>query len=1004
MSRIDPDTFWQVNEFSRCTNVACSTVPKNNKYHYVFRIPAEHMRPTATSFKHFRTNPTSKKFERCFHFFLDFMQEMVSAQEKKTPQMPGKNTLSFLEWCPSHVSAHHVETAAWRVHVFVDRDMNELRVLESFLFKLRGEVRKLVAKGKTVQPHCRINTMVRYGMDIFGTYTGYCDNIEALTQGLLESPVSPSEAFCLKDIPSAIHGLVDYTNESDEFVFPSNTFLRLDSSSINAKDFSKRILPCHMMFSIVKPEVRVKYEDTSYAVEFLPHRYFHQPEGFTGRWSTEEFQSFKQENADKFLIFEEGVTRCVGEIGEVTYSTKHHQGMCWMDSDQLDEMDGHASQLYAEMRTNQADISTIDEILLRSIGKPDRLAFIDEQFKTKVWHDEDCFISDPLKSIIRWLHKEYDPSLIQTYPLVHDGMSVLGHRACITMNMYDKLYQVSSAHRPVYIIHLMRLDAFRHEMNMHLNCAFTGDAATSKSFVYELLKRNSIEGTVSERTYDTDKADAVDLDMNHMVHVFDEAPPSFFRDPKKRGPLEALKQRLTAMKTSHRRPFTDEETGVRTQITSISQNVGCLMGATNEPRSNFDGPLQTRFNWFEAEKLLNTKNTVAECQHAAETMGTAQRQKLNVAIMFHKFEQAYVALVWQFIYMRRVAAPDTTAVGIVMRVFKNELDAKHGVSIHSRTEERIKRLAQNLTIVRAKQILYHTTTGKFANTPFDISQIPAVEELLVCTEEIVVHAIGLMFDGIMGKNKRRVIAKLWDMHKDNTKYRTNDGGTEDGNFIEIQGHLNAISRKVANALLEDNVFVSACNIVTIFRELQTKTLRCKKYALVPMSPDNAFDDNFPQPEPNGRLTGFTPVETEGNKTYFHVHLFRDVRKDTQEKNIYRMTVQALMHEFTLPRKVLLGMNPFNRNTPHVWDTYTFKPSNGKQIIIKEGIGATEDIYGAIGETIDIDDPLETDVDTHSCNRFSAEINKQVVPYTPNPGDWSIQRYAYPFKSNKRKRT
>ncbi len=493
MSRIDPETFWQVNEFSRCTQVTCSTVPKNNKYHYVFQIPAEHMRPTATSFKHFRTNPTSKAFERCFHFFLDFMQEMVCAQEKKTPQMPGKNTLSFLEWCPSHISNNHIETAAWRVHVFIDRDMNELRVLESFLFKLRGEVRKLLGKGKAVQPHHRINTMVRYGMDVFGVYTGSCNNIEALTQGLLESPVSPSAAFCLNDIPNAIHGLEDYANETDEFVFPGNTFLRLDSSAINAKDFSKRILPCHMMFSIVKPEVRVKYEDTSYAVEFLPHRYFHEPEGFTGRWSTSEFDAFKQENADKFLIFEEGVTRSVGDIGEVTYSTKHHQGICWMDSDQLDEMDGHASQLYAEMRTNQADISTIDEILLRSIGKPDRKAFIDEQFKTKVWHDEDCFISDPLKAVIRWLHKEYDPSLIQTYPLVHDDMSVLAHRACIAMNMYDKLYQVSSAHRPVYIIHIMRLDAFRHEMNMHLNCAFTGDAATSKSFVYELLKKNSIE-------------------------------------------------------------------------------------------------------------------------------------------------------------------------------------------------------------------------------------------------------------------------------------------------------------------------------------------------------------------------------------------------------------------------------------------------------------------------------------------------------------------------------
>ena len=1004
MSRIDPDTFWQINEFSRCAAVACSNVPKDNKYHYVFQIPSSMMRPTATTFKHFRTTPEAKSFERCFHFFLEFMQEMVSSQEKKSPQMTGKNTLGFIEWCPSEISNNYIETAGWRVHVFVDRDMNELRVLESFLFKLRSEVQKLRNRNKPVPSHSTVNTMVRYGMDVFGVYTGSCDNIEALTQGLLESPVSPSAAFSLKEMPRSIYPISDYSNDSDEFVFPSSNFLRLDTARINVNDFTKKVLPCHMMFSVAKPEIRLRQQNTCYQVEFLPHRYFHTPEGFNGVWSHEELQSFKEENNGNYLIFEEGATRNVGDIGEVTYSTKHHIGICWMNADQLDEMEGHASQLYAAMRTNQADISTIDEILLRSIDKPDRLEFVEEEFKTKVWHDEDCFVSSPIKAIIRWLQKEYDPNLIQTYPLVHEGMSVLAHRACVVMNMYDKLYQVSSAHRAVYIIHIMRLDAFRHEMNMHLNSAFTGDAATSKSFIYELLKKNSIEGTVSERTYDTDKADAVDLDMNHMVHVFDEAPPAFFRDPKKRGPLEALKQRLTSMKTSHRRPFTDEETGVRTQITSISQNIGCLMGATNEPRSNFDGPLQTRFNWFEAEKLLNTTNTVAECQHAAETMGKVQRQKLEVAIMFHKFEQAYVALVWQYIYMGRIVAPDTTALGVVMRVFKLELQKKHGVTIHSRTEERIKRLCQNLTIVRAKQILYHTRTGKFAGVPFDISQLPEVQDLLVCTEEIVVHAIGLVFDGILARNKRRVVSKLWDIHKDNPKYRTSDGGNEDGNFIEIQGHINSISRKVANALLEDNVFVSSCNIVTIFRELQSQTLRCKKYALVPMSPDNAFNDEYPQPEPNGRMSGFTPVETEGNKTYFHMHLFKDVRKEAQEKNIYKLAVQALMHEHTMPRKVLLGMTPFTGNEPHIWDTVDFRPKNSKQIIIQEGIGASDDIYGAIGDTVDIDDPLETDIDSRACLNYGAELGKKIVPYEPNEGDWAPTFYPYPFRSNKRKRT
>ena len=170
------------------------------------------------------------------------------------------------------------------------------------------------------------------------------------------------------------------------------------------------------------------------------------------------------------------------------------------------------------------------------------------------------------------------------------------------MEMYHHLYQVSSAHRVCYWTHIARLDAFRHQHNLHLNCSMTGDAATSKSYMFTLMEKNSINETISTRTYDTDKADAIDSDSNHVVSVFDEAPPGFFKDPKKRGPLEALKMRLTSMKTSHRRLWTNEETGKREQIESVSSNIGCLMGATNESKSAFDPALVTRFHFFRSRE------------------------------------------------------------------------------------------------------------------------------------------------------------------------------------------------------------------------------------------------------------------------------------------------------------------------------------------------------------------------------------------------------------------
>ena len=108
--------------------------------------------------------------------------------------------------------------------------------------------------------------------------------------------MSPSAAFSLKEMPRSIYSISDYSNDSDEFVFPSSNFLRLDTARINVNDFTKKVLPCHMMFSVAKPEIRLRQQNTCYEVEFLPHRYFHTPEGFNGVWSHEELQTFKEES------------------------------------------------------------------------------------------------------------------------------------------------------------------------------------------------------------------------------------------------------------------------------------------------------------------------------------------------------------------------------------------------------------------------------------------------------------------------------------------------------------------------------------------------------------------------------------------------------------------------------------------------------------------------------------------------------------------------------------
>lgn len=983
---------WSIDGFHRPFSTCCGTFLGENKYHFVFTLPKKYLRHRATTFEHFRTSYEAKNMNLCFHFFLDFIECMVSESKNKKEAIPkGKNTLAFIEWCPSTTSKTELDTAGWRIHVFVQRDVHELRVLETLILKFRKQVEKLSAKGKPIPEHYKINTMAKYGSKVFEVYSGESGNIEQLYHELTDGcSVSPSSLFEMKDIEGSIYPLEAYTNDTNEFVFPSHNFFRIDTELISSK-FSQRYLPDHVMFSFAKPEIRLSYDP--FRIEFLPHRYY--KEYNVSQNNVEEFLS---ENADDFIISEESeMSRNVFEIGEINYSKIRNLSSVWLDTRDIDDMEGDASAAYEKMRCSQHDLSTIDHITLSAIDKEEKDAYIEQEFLTHVWNDPDCFASKPIKAIIRWFKKEYDSTMIKPFPLVHDKMSVFGHRACIVMEMYHHLYQVSSAHRVCYWVHIARLDAFRHQHNLHLNCSMTGDAATSKSYMFTLVEKNSINETVSTRTYDTDKADAIDSDANHVVSIFDEAPPGFFKDPKKRGPLEALKMRLTSMKTSHRRLWTNEETGKREQIESTSSNIGCLMGATNESKSAFDAALVTRFHFFEAEKALNTQHSVANCQHAAETMGKIQKEKLKEAVMFHKFEQAYVALVWQFIRMGRLKEPDKTAVGLITRRFNEILKSDYNIEIESRTLERIKRLSQNLAIVRAKQILYYTNTGKYANQAFHPSQLKDAEEYMVCTEEIVMHAIGLEFDTVISRNRRKVLDKIWLMHKENEMYKQDDKGDDDVNYMQIPGNIRSISKRLLNALMEDDIHVSSCNIQTVFEEIKDQTLNSFGYT----NETDSFHDGMPGYDKEKKR--WSAFEEFGGNIYLHLDLFKDLRRSRHEKNIYKLTLEKMAHAYSEEKLIVLGMNSFEFKEPRYWDTLYIKPNPNKIIEMADGIGEVDDVYGIIGDTKNLNNELDEDVDDYVTYVHSTNIGYHIEKYMPDNNDWSHNILPYPYRANKRKR-
>ena len=992
----------------RARAVDVSDYETPDKYHYACQIPAALMRRIPTCFHNFHDSNQAQAMMQVFHWFLDFMEEMICYKAKKDPIRAGAGVLAFVEWCPSAASTKKVlATAGWRLHVFVDRKVNEMTVFWLFFDKLKKKVAKLQAASKPIPLHYHINTPAQYGSHVYEPYKGDICNFEELLNAEQTAPeAAPSNLFQMTEMEDCIFSMSDYRNESDGFQFPSSHFFKLDPEQISFEKFSRRKLPDYMLHTMAKPEIII-YREPVLRVEFSPHCMYEDfgldPSYKPGdEWEEDGVAKLVADKHDKCLIWDVGTTYESNGFGEITYNKKLHTCKPLINYLDPSQLTGPAAAEYSKMLQRQAAISTIDSIKLSAIerqatgqfaNREEKRQFVLNEFTTRVWEDPQAFVSDPIKLVLRWFHKEFNPDTIVPIKLKHQNMSVFGHRACDAMMVYHTLYQVASAHRECYWVLTARLDAFRHEHKLHLNAMFVGDAATSKSFLQQQLELNSVGLTAKTLTYQTSKAGAVDHDDNHFVRLFDEVPAAFLHDPKNKVDEPALKMKLVEQLVSHERPHIDEDTGVRTKKTGLSSCIDVIIGASNESRLAFSPALRTRFHWFESEKTMS-ENSIRKCQQAMRTMKAEQKHKQRKEIASHQFEQGYACLIWQFIRMGAIEKPDTSIVGIVMERFGIEL-GNYGIKMDTREWARVEMLALNLSIMRAKQILYCTVTGKYANVDhFHPEQLLDAEPFLICTEEIVLHAIGLEFDSVVSKSQSKILPAIWKMHKRNPAYKIS-GADVDPNYIELTGTMKSVAKKIANTLQQDKQHCSRVNIQACLTDMgRDMQIKCPVYKT--QGTAAKYCDLFPENDLNdGVLQNFDQLIQVANKINIHLHMFSEIRLGIKT-DVYKNCVMKLRQKFTARKKIVLGTNLVAE--PQFWDTVDFAPAT-ESVRMQVGPSRQHSAYAELlGEMSDQSQfEIEEDLDVYAARQRSRKVGYNINPYVPDDADWGDQTYNYPLR-------
>ena len=987
-----------------------------NFQHFVFRIPRSVMRKSAVLYGEYRkpdgtaTNTRGYSYHKALGFFLELMHRISTIKGKNEDLNSGKDMVVILEYVPNPNNAKRC--LGWRIHVFTTRCPDVMRTLRKQLEYFSS----VLAKKRPLdvcQEHYRISTLPEYVTQVCDIYNNNT-KMSAILDSVYETDGEESGECLLNPmhIFSPENGYfedeeVHEVDEHDAYVFANPEYtLRIRPNLLQPVIFFDKYLVDYFMLKVADPEVYVRPIPDTHTIELTFQR--HHPRCFLPAQFEEDVPYVVPKNFDLDIF--KGMRIVYTPEDPVSYDSNHTAtatnkpprvsfGFFEFKSlmngarntptsiGMLESTSAQEQPMHHKMLIEQHALSDIDMIYLQSeerkgiMDEAARKDLMVEEFISRCWEDPEANISPPLLAVARWFKYDYKGQLF-SHPCPVNDMSVFANRNIRVMEIYDKLFSVSSTHRSLYLLNHCKYDNWRHVMDMHWNICFTGDGATSKSHQLDMAaKQLSIPGICETLTYQTVKAEAQDADANHFRYFFNEAPGGMIMKNKNQDStqVDIMKDRLITQTMKYKSLFIDEHTGKRTSVKGTSQCIATYFGATNNCKSNAEEAMQTRFHWIQSEKIFRPGANIHDKMQEAETMSASNQPIRDNYFIYHQFEDMVMALTWTFIRIKRIAEPDVSVAHRVLQHFNRHLRKVHGIKLAPRDQERIIALCKHLTIINAKEKLFHTPGGKWHDTPFDVRQIVDMEPLMICTLEIAIFAIGLCWESIDNRNMRKVLSVLWNQHKASPKYRTlNDAAQmKDHNYLCFP-KTDRI-RNVVHALIpESQGKMSESTIKTVIQELKKEQVETRDYSMD--FQEASFGDGFPEPIPSSNVCKREAFILDGADTYIHIAMFADMRRHCN-RDAYKDCIRNLMHKFTPHRKIMLGVNMRSRGSicnPQLFDTMSLT-SREKMLVITTGVQMSEASTILLGATNDEEQyVLDMDLNSYGYRQRAMTLNMDDV--------------------------
>lgn len=979
------------------------TSGKDNWKHMVFSLDKKYLRNNALAFNEFKKNTTGQAMFKSFAFFIQMAYRMQDDSN-------GDNFACFLEWVKSsttHVSDSFMNHCGIRVHIFSAAASNDTP--PAICDQLFGENRTSVVSRKVRKNWMdhdlwkTITSRFEYARQVADVYT---HNFEASSQmdssslfNNSQHKANPLYVFRLESNGFPIEGACDLQCNADNYhdsqgniIFPDESRIyRMMPTDLLPDRFFFKYLPDYFFTRIKFPDAIIGNLDYN---EETRERTFEL--AIDSRLERDRYNNYLDSKAvskkdnDTWVFNARDKSEIIAKIKEnfIVYQrsadqtiTPDAQGtrkwlMCQHKADDLSLYDESrnsdsipiVSPLIETLLTNKHSLSDLDVLKIRAEYKlgycTDRRQFQEamvREFCERVWDDEEADISAPGRSIILWKqHMRCSKDMSFQFKKLDENMSVFANRAIRIMDFYDKELFVSAQHKTLFLLQHAKYDAYRTETNLHFNQIYTGEGATSKSFLFEKMEEQSISGTVETLTYQTKRADAVDGDLIDIIQVFNEAPPGMFMTNKNSdGEAEAMfKEKLTSQVVRCKEFYRDENTGERKNRIAKSQCIGVVMGATNDNPSTCSEAMVTRFFWGQFEKVEGSVRSIQECMRGERDMKTdsfAMGDK-SMGIRYAKEEQMRVWLVFKFMFMKILHKPTLKAADVVYDQLSRYLKRRFKVSIPPRTKERYEILCTIFTIVNALEIVFNIQGGLHAGKPevrnesgeviqesqpneFHPEQLLDIEPHLYCTEEIAIFAFSHIQEEFVNPNEYKVLQSLWNIHTGNRQYLEERQTGEDGAVMKVYDYsycqMNRFGRlltEIANNMPVESGRMSKHNIEAMMNSLKDLTIKGHVYRQPIQGATGKYNDGLPEPTDDPRKKQFA-VKCSMEGTFVHMDLFDEIRRGVYVNKV-KESLRSLEHKFSYQyRNHMLGSNIRARSIvkyPNLFDTIEL--SRGDKVI------------------------------------------------------------------------